>query len=100
MFLFVCLTNKKMFPLVKGFLADTYVKAFVLGAIIQALVATAAVEIRQQLDMKDNTVNWSEGWKVTATLLISFAIALICYFFMYYMFGFGGGMITYEVPVG
>ena len=85
-------------PLIKGFLANTYWKAFVLGAFLQAFTASAAVEIRRALEDRKKVGQLSGGSKAGMTMVVSFLLSMLAFGIMYVGVGFGGGMLTTDNP--
>lgn len=92
-------------PLIRTFYASTIFKAFILNAISVALIATFAVEIRRELnDVKSQLYSFvnpffagevmTERQKAVVVALASFIGAIMVYHIMYFLFGFGGGMLT------
>jgi hypothetical protein len=85
-------------PLIKTFLATTYLNAFILNAIAVAVIAALSIEMRMYLD--DIGRKAKGGWNLsdlskTAIVFISgFIIAMFVYFVLYVLVGFGGGMLT------
>jgi len=93
------------FPLIKSFKATSYFKAFLLNAIVGAIICVMAIELRLRLE-DEKTVYygfWSRVYnekklntwhKLVATLLITFVVSIVVYHFMYFMFLFGGGQLN------
>ena len=85
-------------PLIRGFFATTYFKAFVLNAVGAAFIAALSIQMRSYLD--DIGRKAKGGWALsdatkTAIVFVSaFTIAMTVYALMYVMVGFGGGMLT------
>jgi len=95
----------KRFPIIPNLLATTILKAFILNAIAGALIATLAIEARRELDNEKGRVyafvnpffagdSLTEQQKAIAVAVTSLIGALVVYHFMYFLFGFGGGMLT------
>ena len=86
------------FPLIEGFRATTYFKAFILNAIAVAIIAALSIEMRSYLDRQSLKVkggwNLSDATKTTIVFVSGFTIAMIVYVTMYTIVGFGGGMLT------
>ena len=88
-------------PLIKSFFATTYFKAFVLNAISVAVIAALSIEMRSILDRIG--IKAKGGWDLsdptkTAIVFVSaFTIAMMVYFLLYILVGFGGGMLTDQV---
>ena len=68
-------------------------KAFFLGSLIMAIVAVGSIETRKELEKLGWFKNKSEIIIALITFTISFLIGLVSYLIMYFLFGFGGGMI-------
>lgn len=83
-----------MIPLIKGFRADSYWKAFILGSLVASLVAVGAVETRQIIEKEDNMKNKPEYVKGLVTFGVAFLLAMIVYSLMYILFEYGGGMLV------
>jgi hypothetical protein len=93
------------FPIIKNFKATSYFKAFMLNAIVGAIICAMAIELRLRLE-DEKTVYygfWSRvynekklnNWhKLVTTLFITFVVSLIVYHFMYFVFLFGGGQLN------
>ena len=92
-------------PLIKGFYADSFINAFILNALAVAITAASSVELRRVLDdEKGNTYAFfnsllrskalSELQKSSIVFIGSFIIALGTYILLYFILGFGGGMLT------
>ena len=79
-------------PLIKGFRATTYIKAFLLNAISIALIAVVAYESHNLLDKHVQKMN--EASKVAISFASAFVTALIVFAILYFLFGFGGGMLA------
>ena len=79
-------------PLIKGFRATTYIKAFLLNAISIALIAVVAYESHNLLDKHVKKLN--EPSKVAISFASAFVTALIVFTILYFLFGFGGGMLA------
>ena len=87
-----------MFPLIKNFRATTIPKAFLLNAIAAALIAALSIEMRIYLDNKDveNTKNWNltERQKAGIVFITAFVVAIITYYTLHLLTGFGYGMLA------
>lgn len=99
-------SNIPKFPLYKNFKATTISKAFVLNAIVAALVAAITIQFREFLDdMKkeevlSNPLLWSDkgilsGYiKTFYSFVVALGVTLFTYLMLYVLFGFGGGMLV------
>ena len=89
----------KHVPLIRNFKATDFLKAFILNALVAAVIAALSIETRLQLNTEG--ILWAsskeslpELTKLTITLLTSFLVAFIVYYIMYIVFEYGGGMLT------
>jgi hypothetical protein len=72
----------------------TILKAFLLNAILTAVVTALTIETRRILDEEKYTKNLPDRpHKLIATILISITIGFIAYNVCRLLFGLGGGMI-------
>ena len=93
------------FPLFHNFKATSYAKAFILNAMISAIICALAIEFRLALE-DDKTyyyVFWSNIYneknlnifhKLFVTLLITFIVSILVYLIMYFLVLFGGGQLN------
>ena len=92
-------------PVVKGFYATSFIKAFLLNALAVALVAATGIELRQLLDEEKSLAylffnnvflggGLTEADKAMIVFLGTFVFALVVYIVMYLLFGYGGGMLV------
>ena len=85
-------------PLIRGFFATTYFKAFILNAVTVAIIAALSIEMRSYLDSAGRKAKG--GWDLSdpaKTLIVfvsAFTVAIIVYMSLYVLVGFGGGMLT------
>lgn len=88
-----------MIPLIKNFKANTIFNAFILQSIVATIVIFMAVTLKAKYD-KYTDVNGQEilnqiTWRsVVFTLMFTFATAIFSYSIMFWLFGFGGGMLV------
>ncbi|MHA2082801.1 MAG: hypothetical protein ACXABD_03495 [Candidatus Thorarchaeota archaeon] len=91
-------SNGFTFPLIKNFLATTYIKAFILNAIAAAIIAALSIEMRSYLDRVGRKAKggWdlSDASKTLIVFVSGFTVAMIVYAVMYLLVGFGGGMLA------
>lgn len=90
--------------LINNFKANTYLNAFILNAIVAAIIAAFAIEFRMILDEDKNPISIylykiigkdiSEIERFFITTIVTLLAAFICYHIMYFLLGFGGGFIT------
>lgn len=96
-------------PLINNFKATTYFKAFILNAIVAAIIAAFAIEFRMILDEEKNPIaiylynivgkDISEVERFAITTIVTLLAAFICYHIMFFLLGFGGGFITTDRKV-
>ena len=87
--------------LINNFKATTYLNAFILNAIVAAIIAAFAIEFRMILDEDKNPISIylyniigkdiSEIERFFITTIVTLLAAFICYHIMYLLLGFGGG---------
>jgi hypothetical protein len=93
-----------MFPIFKNFHSVTIPKAFVLNALVAAIVASFATSMRTSLNDEHDT--WyiffdklipgkGLGFRTTTWIVFiaTFLISMIVYHIMYLLFEYGGGML-------
>ena len=88
-------------PLISGFRSTSVWKAFFLNSIASTLVIFIAINVKSRFDKftykKDpdreivRTTNWQS---IVLTLISTFATSMIAFSVMYFVFGFGGGMLV------
>ena len=94
-----------IFPLVKNLKATSYLKAFVLNALVGAVICAMAIEFRLLLEDEKNEYYgfWARIYnekklnifhKLGTTLLITFLVSILVYHVMYFLFLFGGGQLN------
>lgn len=85
-------------PIIEGLESTTIAKAFVLNAIATTAIVFTAVFLKARLSKFEDIF----GRKITKvhstqeivmTLLVTFLAAIITYTLLYYIFGFGYGML-------
>ena len=82
--------------LIKNFRSTSILKAFVLNAMTVSLTIFIAINVQAYLNKRDIDSN-NDGNNVynsVITLMITFSTALLSYYIMYQLFGFGGGMLS------
>lgn len=72
--------------------ATTLNRAFILNALATTLIALVTVEARFVIDRYTDVNN--EFVSILMTLLIGFFSALIIYWVLFFIFGYGGGMLA------
>lgn len=85
--------------LIKDFKADTIWKAFILNSLLSSIIILLAIVIKGKLDNytdeKGNQVQRNTTWKsITLTFILTFITTFLAYQVMYFIFGFGGGMLA------
>ena len=96
-------------PLI-NFQSTNYIKAFFLYAIVAALATSIAVHLRIELENKDSVVykfispiiaenDITDLHKFFITLIITFFASFLIYHIMYFLLGWGGGMIVDKTKV-
>jgi hypothetical protein len=94
-----------IFPLIKNFQATTYTKAFILNAIVGAIICALAIELRFTLENDKNSYYgfWSNVYnekklselhKFATTVLVTFIVSIVVYYSMYFLFLYGGGQLS------
>ena len=94
-----------IFPLIKNFQATTYTKAFILNAIVGAIICALAIELRFTLENDKtsyygfwsniyNEKKLSELHKFVTTLIATFIGSVVVYYSMYFLFLYGGGQLS------
>lgn len=78
-------------PLIPGFKATTFFKAFVLNALATALIAIIAISTKDALN-KDKEMH--EATRGFVAFLAAFISAFVTYVILYMLFHFGGGMLA------
>ncbi len=78
-------------PVFKDFRANTFLKAFLLNAISASIIASSAITVKDRLDV---LTKYDVYTKIILTFIITFIITLSSFGIMYYLFGFGGGMMV------
>jgi len=93
-----------LFPIIPNFRATSYIKSFILNALVTALITIVAIEMRMQLNNSKGDIytyfnTFFEGKSLTYLQIISimflttFIAALCVYHIMYLLFHFGGGFM-------
>ena len=89
-------------PLIKNFKSTNIWKAFILNSILSAMVIFTAITVKSTFDKyrvsgksNDKNIQKTTNRKsIILTLLFTFAASFLSYTMMYFVFGFGGGMIS------
>ena len=69
-------------------------KAFILNAIVLAVVASASPELRKYIDIRIETKDLTEPQKIGLTMIGSFVMGFSIYVFVRILFGLGEGMTS------
>ena len=80
----------------KHFRATTFFKAFLLNAILISISAVCAYFIHDLITKYHNKINLYII--ILLTFLGTFITAMVVQIFMFYVFAFGGGMLTRKSP--
>jgi len=83
----------KFIPLI-DFRSTTIMNAFILNAIVLAIIATLSIELRKKLDMIAITKGLGENNKIFLTMSGTFLIGIIVYCIIRILFGFGDGLLA------
>ena len=87
-----------IFPLTTDFRGTTLLKAFILNAISVAIVSALSIQVREYLDDMSKEVkgSWylSDSIKTIIVLISAFTVALVVFFSLWLLLGFGGGLIS------
>lgn len=88
-------------PLIAGFRSTSVWKAFFLNSIASALVIFIAINVKSRFDKftakkdPDREIVRTTNWKsIVLTLIATFTASMIAFSTMYFVFGFGGGMLV------
>ena len=87
------------------FISTNFFRAFLLYSLISALIYSIAIQVRFLLEVKTSELykflnpltpesGLSDFHKVVATFIITFLVSLIIYHIMYFLIGWGGGMVV------
>ena len=85
----------KFKPLITGFRATTFLKAFILNAIATSLIAFAAVVSKEFFESKIK----KQYLIYLATIGFTFISAFVSYGLMFLFFGFGAGMLAAPIEI-
>jgi len=87
------------FPFIKNFHPDSISKAFILNAFVSAIIAALTIEARLYLNRNNkykNIMGLQDRQKMVIVMVLSFLIGLLVFTFMFYISGFGSGMLCYN----
>lgn len=87
-------------PLISGFRSTNVWKAFFLNSIASTLVIFIAMTVKSKLDTfvdkknPDRDIIRSTNWRsIIFTLVATFGTSMMAFTVMYFVFGFGGGLL-------
>ena len=86
-------------PLIQNFRSTSLTKAFILNSIAASITVVLAIAIKDGLDRftnynKNEEENKPDFSNIIITLIITYCVSMLTYIFMFYVFGFGGGMLS------
>ena len=82
-------------PLFKQFTATNLRNAFILNALATAIMIVIAVFVQKSVDNLIRPGDDKMSFRsLLASFLATFIAGLITYAFLFWLFGFGGGMLT------
>lgn len=92
-------------PLIRNFQATDVWKAFILNSLLTSIIILVSITVKQSLDnyvfvdnnmdddQNDKVVRTSTSVSILFTLFVTFVASMISYTIMYFIFGYGGGMV-------
>lgn len=83
------------FPLTKKFRATSYFKAFLLNSMNVSISTSIGYFTHYYIREKTHFPGWLN---ILVTIIVSFLSCLSIHILMFYIFAFGGGMLTQEKP--
>lgn len=92
-------------PVFKNFQTTSLFKAFIINAIVAALISTLTIEFRLKLENEKSDYyvytsrffrnsKLSEFHKILSVFTLSFLISFFIYHLMCFLFAYGGGMLS------
>lgn len=88
-------------PLIQNFRSTNVWNAFILNSIAAAIVIVIGMTVKEHFDtyiVDDNNSNkikrTTNFTSISLTILFTFLTSFLAYTIMYFVFGFGGGMLT------
>lgn len=88
-------------PLIQHFRSTNVWNAFILNSIAASIVIVIGMTVKEHFDtyiVDDNNSNkikrTTNFTSISLTILFTFLISFLAYTIMYFVFGFGGGMLT------
>ena len=85
------------FEPVFNFRSTTILKAFILNALMLALVAGRSIELRGYMDVREQTKHLSRFQKMVITIVGTILIGGILFVLARLLLGYGGGLLA-ETP--
>lgn len=82
--------------LYKHFRATTFFNAFILNAVLITITSLCGYFLHYY--MEKHFVNLSNGVIILITIFGTFLITMLSQLLLYYLFAFGGGMLTRKTP--
>ena len=79
-------------PIIQHFRATTILKAFLLNSLLISFNAAISIFVFHIIDK--NIPDMSETINLLITFIVSFFLTLSSYLLFFYIFNFGGGMVT------
>lgn len=94
-------------PWIRDFRATSILKAFILNSIAATLVIFIAITVKSELDTWQDVkpgdsahpdeLERKSSWRsAVITLTVTFLTSMAAYALMYWVFGFGGGMLVHS----
>lgn len=85
-------------PLINNFYATNVWYAFILNSILTSIIIVVSITTKQALDnfvykdaVQDNKTTFGN---IILTFIVTFIISMISFSLMYFIFGFGGGLLV------
>jgi hypothetical protein len=92
-----------LFPFIQNFHPNSISKAFILNALVSAIIAALTIEARLYLNRKTkdkHIMGLQDRQKMLIVMILSFLVGLLVFTFMFYFSGFGSGMMCYGQQCG
>lgn len=74
--------------------STTIFKAFLLNALVLALVAGMSIELRGYMDIREQTKHLSRLKKMVITIIGTSIIGFTLFILVRFLFGYGGGLLA------
>ena len=85
-------------PLINNFRSTNIWKAFVLNSLAASIVIVIGITVKSHFDTyttDDSKIKRKTNFtSISLTILFTFLTSFLAYTIMYFVFGFGGGMLT------